>query len=314
VFTLTGSCSPDGHRTPFLPFIEVVRGAFRIRTGDAENEVVRRLEMGLTELGLNSAESIGLLLDMLGLKPPEGALTGLDGVLIGLRTRDLLQILLEARCRLSPVVLLIEDLHWIDSASLEVLGKMVGGDSKLPLMILYTRRPEYTPTWLDRPLVTQLGLEPLPASDIRRLIQARLGVELLPEALGRLVTEKSEGNQLFAEEIISFLAERGALRAREGKVEFDPNAMPTALPLSVQSLLTARVDRLAMQDRPLLQAAAVIGRRFDSRLLAAVADGANNVDSRLGAMQALDLIHPDGKFGDYSFKHALGRVDEFDQA
>ena len=306
-FILTGSCSPDGQQTPFLPFIEVVRGAFQVRSGEGENEVVRKLEMGLTVLGLNSPESRGLLLNMFGLKPPEGALTGLDGVLIGLRTRDLLQILLEARCRLSPVVLLIEDLHWIDSVSQEVLGKMVGGDTKLRLMILHTRRPEYAPTWLDRPIVTELGLEPLPASDIRRLTQARLGVEVLPEALAQLVTEKSEGNPLFAEEIVSFLTEQGVLRAGEGKVEFDANAAATALPVSLQSLLTARVDRLALQARPLLQAAAVIGRRFNSRLLAAVVDGGSNVESRLAAVQALDLVHPDGKFGDYSFKHALVR-------
>ena len=146
-FMLTGSCSADGQQTPFLPFIEMVRDAFQVRLGEAENEVVRKLERGLTVLGLSSPENLGLLLNMLGLKPPEGALTGLDGVLIGLRTRDLLQILLEARCRLSPMVLLIEDLHWIDSVSQEVLGKMVGGATNLPLMILHTRRPEYASTW-----------------------------------------------------------------------------------------------------------------------------------------------------------------------
>jgi class 3 adenylate cyclase len=305
-FILTGSCSPDGQQTPFLPFIEVVRGAFQVRLGEAENEVVRKLEMGLTVLGLSSPESLGLLLNMLGLEPPEGALTGLDGVLIGLRTRDLLQILLEARCRLSPVVLLIEDLHWIDSVSQEVLGKMVGGDTNLRLMILHTRRPEYAPTWVDLPILTELGLEPLLAGDIRRLAQARLGVEVLPEALARLITEKSEGNPLFAEEIVSFLTERGVLRAGEGKVVFDANAVATALPGSVQSLLTARVDRLALRDRTLLQAAAVIGRRFDARLLAAV-DGRGDVESRLAAMQALDLVHLDDKCGDHAFKHALVR-------
>ena len=90
-FILTGSCSPDGRQTPFLPFIEVVRGSFQVRSGEAESEIARKLEMGLTVLGLHSPENLGLLLNLLGLKPPEGALAGLDGVLIGLRTRDLLQ-------------------------------------------------------------------------------------------------------------------------------------------------------------------------------------------------------------------------------
>jgi predicted ATPase len=129
-FILSGSCSPDGQRTPFLPFIEVVRGSFRVSAGEAEQDVARKLEMGLTALGLDSNRNLGLLLHLLGLRIPDGALTGLDGVLIGLRTRELLQQLLEARCRLSPVVMIIEDLHWIDSASQELLGKIIESEAR----------------------------------------------------------------------------------------------------------------------------------------------------------------------------------------
>jgi len=102
-----------------------------------------------------------------------------------------------------------------------------------------------------------LRLEALPAGDIRCLVRHRLGVEVLPEALAKQVTEKAEGNPLFAEEIVSYLTERGILRTA---VEFDTSAVATALPASVQSLLTARVDRLTPSDRTVLQAASVIGR------------------------------------------------------
>ena len=282
----------------------MVRGSFQVSAGEAEKEVARKLDMGLTVLGLHSQENLGLMLNLLGLKPPEGALTGLDGVLIGLRTRDLLQHLLEARCRLSLVVLLIEDLHWIDSVSEEVLGRIVDGEA---LLLLHTRRPEYEPTWLEQSVVTKLHLEPLPAGDIRRLIQVRLGVEVLPEALARQVTEKAEGNALFAEEIVSFLTERGVLRVSGGKVEFDASAVAATLPASVQSLLIARVDHLAPQDRTLLQAAAVIGRRFNPELLAVAANSGDNINARLAEMQALDLVYPEAKSRDYSFKHALVR-------
>ena len=271
-FILSGSCSPDGQQTPFLPFIEVVRGSFRVSAGEAEKDIAQKLEMGLTVLGLHSARNLGLLLNLLGLKAAGGRVAGLDGVLIGLRTRELLQQLLEARCRLSPVVMLIEDLHWIDSVSEEVLGKIVDSEAKLRLLLLTTRRPEYEPAWLDRAMVTKLLLEPLPAGDIRRLVQARLGVEVLPEALARQVTEKAEGNPLFAEEIVSFLTERGVLRTSCRQSGVRRQRGGAALPASVQSLLTARVDRLAPQDRALLQAASVIGRRFDPQLLAAVVD------------------------------------------
>ena len=196
-FVLSGSCSPDGQQTPFLPFIEVVRGSFRVNVGEAEKVVEQKLEMGLTTLGLHSGRNLGLLLHLLGLKVPDDALAGLDGVLIGLRTRELLQQLLEARCRLSPVIMVIEDLHWIDSASQELLGKIVENVAKLRPLLLTTRRPEYAPPWLNCTVVTKLGLEPLPVGHIRRLIQARLGVDVLPEALARQVVEKGRGQSAF---------------------------------------------------------------------------------------------------------------------
>ena len=305
-FVLSGSGWPDGRQTPFLPFIEVVRRSFRFSVGEAENEIARKLEMGLTTLGLHSAQNLALLLHLLGLRVPAGALTNLDGLLIGLRTRELFLQLLEARCRLSPVVMVIEDLHWIDSVSEEMLGKLVDSKAKLRLLLLTSRRPEYSPPWLDRAVVTKLPLGPLPAGDIRRLIRARLGSDGLSEPLVWQVAEKAEGNPLFAEEIVSFLAERGMVRTATGKLDFDANMVATALPASVQSLLTARVDRLAQDDRALLQAASVIGRQFEPQLLAAVT-GETNIDARLAPMQGLDLVHQESEPDHYAFKHALVR-------
>jgi class 3 adenylate cyclase/tetratricopeptide (TPR) repeat protein len=307
VFILSGNCSPDSQQTAFLPFIEVVRGSFRIGLGDTEEEVAQKLATGLTALGHYSSLNLGLLLHLLGLKAPDRTLAGLDGVLIGLRTRELLEQLLEARSQLSCLILVIEDLHWIDSVSGELLDKIVNSTRKLRLLILHSRRPEHIPPWLDRSVVTRLHLEPLPAGDIRRLVQARLGVDVLPETLVHQVEEKAEGNPLFAEEILSFLSERGVLRTTLGKAEFDSNAMAAVLPASLQGLLTARVDCLSPEDRKLLQAASVIGRRFDTELLAAVVDDIDDIDARLAAMQALDLVRNEGTSNDYLFKHALVR-------
>jgi class 3 adenylate cyclase len=305
-FVLSGSCSPDGQQTPFLPFIEVVRGAFRLSAGEAEKDIAQKLEMGLRALGLQSNRNLGLLLHLLGLKAPDDALKGLDGVLIGLRTRELLQQLLEARCRLSPVMMTVEDLHWIDSASEELLGKIIDSKSELRLLVITTRRPEYSPPWLDSAIATKLPLEPLPAGDIRRLIRERLGVEAVPEGLAQQVAEKAEGNPLFVEEIVSYLTERGIIRAVAGKLDFDASAVSVPLPASVQSLLAARVDRLAPKDRAMLQVASVIGRRFDAELLATVLNE-GEVDERLASIRGLDLIHQKSKTGDFEFKHALVR-------
>src|SRR5262249_50091961 len=122
-FVLRGSCSSETQQTPFFPFIEVVRGSFLISAGEPGSDVAWKLQMGLKALSLHSVRNLGLLPHLLGLRVPDGALTGLDGVLIGLRTRELLQQFLEARCLVSPMVMIIEDLHWIDSASEELLAK-----------------------------------------------------------------------------------------------------------------------------------------------------------------------------------------------
>ncbi len=302
---ISGNCSPAGRHASFLPFIEVVRDSFRVKAGEAESVVTEKLETGLGTIELNSAENLGLLLNLLGLPPPAGALARLDGVLIGLRTRGLLLRMLEALCRRSQVALLIEDLHWIDSASQELLGEIVEKAAELHLLVVHTRRPEYELAWLGKTGVETLTLDRLPAADVRRLIQERLGLGALPEGLAQHVTERADGNALFAEEILSFLSQRGALRADGASVDFDAGAVAATLPASLQGLLSARVDRLAPRDRTLLQAAAAIGRQFDPTLLAAVADDGAEVEARLATMTALDLVYP--RSDSYSFKHALVR-------
>jgi predicted ATPase len=146
------------------------------------------------------------------------------------------------------------------------------------------------------------------------IIRNRLDVTDLPRALVELVTAKAEGNPLFAEEIATHLVERAVVRRTASGVEYDASAVAVTLPSSVQGLLAARVDRLSADDRHLLQAAAVIGRRFAPDLLSVVAQRDIDVDDRLLAMQELGIIYPDQNSGDFLFKHALVRDVKFARA
>jgi class 3 adenylate cyclase len=260
---LIGHCTPDGQQTPFQTFIEIARGAFRLAATDDEPEVAAKLDNGLQRLGLGSAGNLGLLLNLLGHKASNGALEGLDGVLVGLRTRDLLKMLVRAGSRVTPMIMVLEDLHWSDSASEDLLAKIVSIDEPLPLLILHTRRPEYHPPWEVEPHVAPLPMGPLSVRETALIAEERLGVDKLPESLAKLISAKADGNALFAEEIANFLVERGIVRRSANGFDFDPFAAAGALPESVQSLLVSRIDRLAPADRVLLQTAAVIGRRFD---------------------------------------------------
>ena len=145
--------------------------------------------------------------------------------MIGLRTRDLLQHFVRARCRLSPTVIVFEDLHWLDSASEDTLAKITAIEEPLQLLILHTRRMEYNPPWLGNEHVTHLHIDPLSDRETSRIAEARLGVDQLPEALAKLITAKAEGNALFAEEIASFLDERDIVRRCAAGLEFDPEAV-----------------------------------------------------------------------------------------
>lgn len=301
---LSGNCSPN--RQPLLPFIEFVGEWAGLCKDDDDRETARKLDTRLAALGLGSAANLGLLLNLLGLKAPDGALSGLDGVLVGLRTRTLLRELLEVRCRASPAVMILEDLHWIDSASEELLRGLIVSDDAAPVLIITTRRPEYQPPWVGEPRVTSLLIGPLSLGEIMHIVRARIGVNE-PEAFAKRIAERSEGNALFAEEIASFLLERGALRHQPGELDDKTGAFGTGLPASLQALLAARVDRLAGDDRALLQAAAVIGRRFPTDLLAVAAGSNVDVSARLRAIEALDLVHEESEPGEFAFKHILVR-------
>ncbi|WP_372570587.1 ATP-binding protein [Ruegeria jejuensis] len=304
---LTGQCTTDGQQVPFLPFLEVVRGSFGINQDDEPEEIERKLQAGLQHAGQDTLENLGLLMNLLGLKPPEGTLDGLDGVLIGLRTRDLLPALLKAQCQMGRVVLLVEDTHWIDGASETMMSKLVDGGDLDNLLILNTRRPEYTPEWKDNPSVSTLKLKPLTEGDIHHLVQSRLKVDTLPDALIKEVVDRSGGNPLFGEEILSFLTEKGALRVEEGQVVFENQPGGDELPASMQSLLSARIEQLQPKDRALLQAAAAIGRGFDPGLLSMVVEQPDETGAALQRLQALDIVFRKAESSDYMFKHVLLR-------
>ena len=303
---LAGYCLANGQQTPFFPFIALVREWFPIAAGDSDAEVVKKLATGLDALARNSPENIALLLQLVGLKPDEAALAGLDAVLIALRTSDLLRILLETRCRSVATVLLLEDLQWIDSVSEQLVSRIVTGDGTLPLLVVTTRRPEYGPSWRNCSGATTLDVAPLVADDLVSLASERLGTGSPPAQLLTQLLERTSGNALFAEENLSLWRDQGLLKVSEGEVQFDAKTAAAKLPFSIQDLLAARVDRLAADDRALLQAAAVIGRRFDLALLAAVT-GDDDAEARLSRIAASDLIHPAANSEDWTFKHALVR-------
>ena len=226
----------------------------------------------------------------------------LDSELLGLRTRRALQGLLEARCRLSPTVMIVEDLHWIDSASEEYLRWATEPGPAVSLLIVCTYRPAYRPPWTGRANVTELHLESLSRTSTIELVTSRLGAAALPSRLQALVAEKAEGNPLFAEEIATYLQEIAAARGAEPGPERE-----LALPVTIENLLMDRIGRLPDGPRVVLQTAAVIGRRFSLGLVRRVSGLDGAVPDWLRELERQDLVFREADGDEFSFKHTLVR-------
>lgn len=297
-FFLRGHCTSEGQATPFLPFIELVRTSFRI--GDADPQTEEKLTRGLELLGLSGDETLPYLLHLLGRAP--ASVQALDSEILGLRTRGALQALLEGRCRLSPTVLIVEDLHWIDTAAEEYLQWAAEPGRPLSLLVVCTYRPVYRPPWAGRPNVTELHLTPLSRTSTIELVTSRLGTAGLPPGLQILVAEKAEGNPLFAEELATYLQETATARGAE-----PVSARDVVLPVTLENLLMERIGRLPDGPRTVLQTAAVIGRRFSLDLVRRVSrlDGA--VPQWLRDLERQELVFREADVDAFAFKHALVR-------
>ncbi len=303
---LQGHCSPYGRTTAFLPFIETIRGAFALAEGDDPAEARQKLAAGLGELGLKVEETLPFLGTLVGLEVASDTLRGLDGEIVGARTREALAAWIDAQCRRAPTVLIVEDLHWIDRASEQLIMRLVQSEAPMRLLMVCAYRPDYRPPWTGRANVLELGLEPLSEEGCVDLVRHRLGSADVPGELARLIVDTTEGNPLFAEEMLRYLLESERLARTEHGVSLRLDGPRIGMPATLQDLIMARVDRLAETPRHILQVASVIGRRFPTALLRAVADAPEGLARPLRALEEQELVFPAAGGGEeYRFKHAL---------
>ena len=302
---LHGECTNYGRTTAFRPFIDVVRDAFRIPAGTGLGEIESQLQSGLSSLGTDENSDLDFLLNLLGHSRPN--LKEFDAEIVGIRTRQALRNMLQAYCRGSPVVLFVEDLHWIDSASEQLLETFVENDDGFGLLIVCTHRPEYRPSWSDFGNVTELRLGPLQEQATKKLLAHRLGTEEFADGLSHLVDEKSGGNPLLLEEIVNYLIDRENVRLHDGKVDFVPIRELSNLPQNLENMLLERIDRLSDRARLVLEAASILGSAFDLDLLESVSGVDNVAGSELGELMGLDLFVRETSENRLRFKHSLVR-------
>ena len=326
-----GSCFTYGEAISYLPFLEIVRSLVGLDHAGPPEQTGPVLDAHLAGLGLGEAAPYLRLL--LGLDGGDDRLALQSPATVRQRTVESLRNLILAEAAVRPLVLVVEDVHWIDKASEEILSALVEAMAGVGLLVVLVYRPEYLHAWgeiayhaqvsldrlggassaamvraiLGKSYARSVALPRLGAEDSRAMVQQLLGTAAIPADLERLVATYTDGNPLFIEEFTRELVESGHLaRGDDGYVLTRPPEAPT-LPTTVQAVLLARVDRLNPDLRGLLQIASVLGRVFPHRLLGAVADLDGGLDRALLQLEDLDFIYQSALAPErqYSFKHVL---------
>jgi predicted ATPase/DNA-binding winged helix-turn-helix (wHTH) protein/class 3 adenylate cyclase len=293
---LASSCFSHGAATPYLPMLALLRQNCGVTPEDSPGAVTAKVYTSLQEVGMAPEPWAPHLLPLFGLPIELELLATLSPQAIKARTVEaLVQLALHGAQR-RPLVLEVENLHWIDPTSEEVLGALVEQLVGARILLLLTYRPGYKPPWIEKSYASQLALARLVPRDSRRLVQAVLRTTPIPETVVQAILTRAEGNPLFLEELAHTAMEQGDSPRMVG------------VPTTLQAVLATRIDRLPLEAKRLLQMAAVIGKDVPVTLLQAIAGLPETALQRgLAYLQAGELLYETTRVANraLTFKHAL---------
>ncbi|HTO53831.1 MAG TPA: adenylate/guanylate cyclase domain-containing protein [Myxococcota bacterium] len=298
-------CPAHGRSLALAVLRELLRSFFDLSPG--ARPAVSRKQVRAQLRFLRSADDgdHALVHSFLGLATPDDPLPALPPAARRDRLFALTCGLVQARSAREPLVLLVDDVQWIDGESELFLARLVDAIGFTRTLLLLNARPEYDAPWLGANHVERLELGPLDARASDSLLRDLVGTSPALAELCSLVTARAAGNPLFAEEIVQALVDQGALARERLGMRLVREVHEIQIPATVQSLLTARVDALSPTAKRALQIAAVVGKRFSEPVLAAVlGEDAAALPEALITLQRADLVHADGE-QELAFKHPL---------
>ncbi len=294
-----------------LPLIELLKNYFQITAQDDERHCREKVIGKALTLERSFEDIVPYVLYLLGICEAGSALAEMDARIRRDRTFEAIRQLLARESQNEPVHLLFEDLQWLDRETEAFLAYLIEHVPDARILLLLNYRPEYQPAWERAAHCSELRLEPLGAADAHGLLTALLGDDPTLVPLKQLIMEKTEGNPFFMEEVVRTLAEEKSLLGDAGHYRIEQTPATLHIPTTVRGVLAARIDRLPVEEKELLQTLAVIGHEFPFSLIRRIfGDEAARDDelrSLLAHLQAAEFIYerPALPEMDYSFKHAL---------
>jgi class 3 adenylate cyclase len=296
-----------GKASAYLPIIDLLHGYFKI-TGDDDPRTRREKVAGrITILDRALEDALPCLFALLGIVEGDDPLAQIDAQTRKRRTQEAIRRILLRESLNQPMILIFEDLHWIDEQTQEFLNLLADSLANAKILLLVNYRPEYSHRWNSKTYYTQLRLDPLSTESAEEMLSALLGGEAELVPLKRLIIERTEGTPFFMEETVQALLDDGSL-VRNGVVKLARPLAELRIPPTVQAILASRIDRLPSDAKDLLQTLAVIGREFPLGLIKGVTRREQEeLERMLDVLQLGEFIYEQPSFSEsaYIFKHAL---------
>ena len=310
----TGSVS-YGQKTAWMPVAELLRTYFQVDERSDPNEAREQVTARLASLDASLADTLPAILWLLDLPVEDPAWAALDPEQRRQVTLDGVRRLLVWQSRAKPLLLIFENLHWIDAETQTFLNRLVDGLRGTRILLLVSYRPEYRHGWASKSYYGQVRLDPLAPESAAELLHTLLGDAPDLDPLKTLLIERSQGNPFFLEESVRTLVETKIVVGQRGARHLTKPLSSIRVPATVQTMLAARIDRLSTEDKQLLQSAAVIGREFSLPLLQAIlGSAATDLDGGIARLQAAEFLYESSLFPEveYTFKHVLTQEVAYD--
>ncbi len=297
-----------GKATAYLPVLDLLKTYFQLEARDDARKMREKVTAKLLTLDPTLQPTLPVFLALLDIPGEDAQWQALDPPQRRHRTLEALKRLVLRESQRQPVCLIVENLHWIDAATQAWLDSLIESLPAARLLLLVNFRPEYQHEWGRKTYYTQLRLDPLPPENAEALLQALLGSDRSLQPLQRLLIERTEGNPFFLEESVRTLVETQVLTGTRGAYRLSKTLASIQVPVTVQAVLAARIDRLPLEEKRLLQAAAVVGKDVPFPLLHAIAELSEEaLRQGLAHLQAAEFLYELRLFPEveYTFKHAL---------
>jgi len=306
-----GDCVSFGTAFSYHPWVDMLTDFFHILPEDTTKERKHKIKKAVMSVNPGLKDWLPIIGELMGVSYPETSLTKfLDAKIRKQRIFDITFDLLKSPVKTKPVCIIIEDLHWADSASLELTNYIARNLKDKPFLLTLIFRPlKKKEEFLEKKYTTFIRLKELKEEDSLNLLKNLLNIKDIPVNLKRIIVEKSQGNPFYIEELVKSLIEQEYVVEEKGKWKFSGDIKKLELPDSVEAVILNRIDRLDIRERDVLQVASVLGREFNDFIIKGIYPDTKPLKKSLKNLQRLDLIKPQKgkKQLKYFFKHILTR-------